>query len=173
MYEERNMRRSEKLFLIREQPEAIVPALDTVLGAQGYQRLAAETIHEDFSPLLVEEGGPLAFVLSPPRDEWTACFTSLAFDPEWDLAEALARGLELPVVYALFDGERDIYLYRYFEDGDLREEALPDSSARLDEPACLAKLATHGIDVTLVDDRVAGFGQEHLVVGYVNTQQEQ
>ena len=123
------------MFLIHEQPEAIVSALDTVLGAQGYQRLAAETIHEDFSPLLANRADRWRSVIAPAR-RCTACFTSLALDPEWDLADTRA-GLEVPVVYALFDGERDIYLYRYFEDGDLREEALSEALApRSTSPAC-------------------------------------
>ena len=162
------MRRSEKLILIKDEAAAIMEVLDAILEAQGYERLAARAISEDFSPLLYEEGGPLAFVLSPPRNEWVACFTSLALQAEWDLAEALARGLEQPVVYALFDAERDIYLYRYFEHGELREEALPEAPGTqpLDEAALLAILERHGIAEELVDDRVEGFGQEHLVLGY-------
>ena len=162
------MRRSEKLILIKDEPAAVVEVLDAILEAQGYERMAAQTISEDFSPLLHEEGGPLAFVLSPPRNEWVACFTSLAFQAEWELAEALARGLEQPVVYALFDAERDVYLYRYFEHGELHEEALPDAAGQeqLDETALLEMLQRHGVDVALVDDRIEGFGQEHLVVGY-------
>ena len=162
------MRRSEKLILVKDQPEAVVEVLDAILEAQGYERMAARTISEDFSPLLHEEGGPLAFVVSPPRNDWIACFTSLSLQAEWELAEALAHGLEQPVLYTLFDAEREVYLYRYFEHGELHAEALPEASGgeRLDEVALLAILQRYGVDAALVDDRVEGFGQEHLVVGY-------
>ena len=162
------MSRSEKLILVKDHPSAVVNALDVILQAQGYERTATQTIQEDFSPLLAEEGGPVAFVLSLPHDEWIVCFTSLAPDAEWQLAEALGRGLEQPVLYALFAAESNVYLYRYFEDGELREEALPDAPdmERLDEGALLSILERHGIAPALVDDRVEGFGEEHIVVGY-------
>ena len=163
------MRRSEKLILVRDTPATIVAALDALLAGDGYERVATRSIREDFSPLLHEEDGPLVFVLSPPRDEWVACFTSLALADEWELVEALAAGLEQPVVYALFDAVQDLYMYRYFAQGELREEALPEASAgpRLDETTTLQRLQQHGIGVDLVDDRIAGFDQEHLVVGYL------
>lgn len=161
------MSRSEKLILVRELPSTIVTALDAVLEAQGYQRVAAKAISEDFTPLLHEPEGPLAFVLSPVRDEWVACFSSLEADAEADLSAALARGLGQPLIYALFDADRGLVVYRYFENGDLREESLPGGDGeQLDEAGLLAKLAAHGVDVALVDDRAAGFGAEHLVVGY-------
>ncbi len=161
------MSRSEKLILVRELPSTIVNALDAVLDAQGYDRIALQAISEDFTPLLHEPEGPLAFVLSPVRDEWVACFSSLDADAEADLAAALARGIAQPVIYALFDAQRGVVAYRYFEDGDLREEALPgEDGEQLDEAGLLAKLEAHGVDAALVDDRAAGFGAEHLVVGY-------
>jgi hypothetical protein len=160
--------RSEKLMLIRETPPAIVEVLDSILGVQGYARAATRALTEDFTPLLHEQGEPLAFVLSSPRDEWVACFSSLAPTAEWELAEALAAGLEQPLVYVLLQPERDLYLYRRFEDGNLREEALPDAelSARLDEAAVLEKLRDHDVPVELLDDRTSAFGEEHLVLGY-------
>ena len=80
----------------------------------------------------------------------------------------MARGRERPVVYALFDADRHIYLYRYFDHAELHAEALPEApdGERLDEAGLLAIAQRHGIEVALVDDRVEGFGQEHLVVGY-------
>jgi len=166
------MSRSEKLILVRDVPSSIISVLDAVLGSQGLDRVAVESISEDFSPLLQEEGGPVAFVLSPPRGDWVACFSSLPPDAESDLAEALARGLEQPVVYALLDGVAGIVAYRYFERGDLHEESLPrdDGLSELDEARLIEKLQAHGIDVALVDDRTSGFGDEHLVVGYTTRQ---
>ena len=162
------MSRSEKLILIRDLHSAIVSALDDIFAAQGFERVALETISEDFSPLLHEAGEPLAFVLSPPRDEWVACWTSLDPDAEAEIARALAAGLEQPVVYVLFGGEQRANVYQYYESGDLSEESLPRTpdDPRLDEPALLDKLAGRGVDVALVDDRRAGFGTEHLVIGY-------
>lgn len=162
------MSRSEKLILVHDLPGSIVQALDGILAGQGYVRTAATTIAEDFSPILYEEGGPIAFVLSTPHDDWVACFTSLGVDEEGDLADALARALQQPVVYALFAAEQDLYVYRYWEQGDLREEVLPDADGveRLDEDALLDRLVRHGISPALVDDRASGFGEEHVVVGY-------
>lgn len=167
--ESRVMKRSEKLIFIRVAPGSIVGALDEILQSQGYERAAVRAISEDFTPLLAEAGGPLAFVLSPPRDEWVACYSSLAFAAEWELAEGLAAALDRPLIYALFDAERNVYLYRYFDGGDLREEALPETRATtLDEARLIEKLGGHGISMALVDDRRAGFGEEHLVVGYIH-----
>ncbi len=162
------MSRSDKVILIKDLPGAIVGALDGILAMQGFERVAVQTISEDFSPLLGEEGGPLAFVLSPPQNEWVACWTSLSPDDEAELAAAIAGGLEQPVVYTIFGGERGLNVYQYFEDGQLHEESLPEEGrdVGLDEPALLEKLAAHGIAATLVDDRAAGFGAEHLVIGY-------
>jgi len=162
------MARSEKLILIRDTHPAVLEGLDAILTNQGYARTATQTLAEDFSPLLHEEGGPLVFVLSPLRDEWLACFSSLAVVAEWELAEQLAVGLEQPLVYALFDAARDVCLYRYFERGELLEEALAgaETSIPLDEAMLLQKLQAHGIPVELVDDRTTAFGEEHLVLGY-------
>ncbi len=84
------------------------------------------------------------------------------------MAEALARGLEQPLVYALFDDDNLVYLYRYFENGALHEEALPEAPTAqpLDEAGLFALLERHGVGPELVDDRTQGFGEEHLVVGY-------
>ena len=163
------MSRSEKLILIKDLHGAIVDALDGIFAAQGFERAALQTISEDFSPLLHEGGEPLAFVLSPPRDEWVACWTSLDPDAEAEIARALASALEQPVVYALFGGEQGANVYQYYKNGELSEESLPQmpDDPRLDEAALLDKLADHGVDVTLVDDRLAGFGAEHLVIGYI------
>lgn len=162
------MSRSEKLLLVRELPSTIVSTLDVILQDQGYMRLGIEALHEDFSPLLVEEGGPIVFVLSAPQAEWVACFSSLAPDAEWEIAETLASAIECPVVYTIFAPERDTYIYRYWDQGDLHEEIIhmPGGEQVLDESGLLAQLATHGIDAALVDDRIASFGVEHLVVGY-------
>jgi hypothetical protein len=107
-------------------------------------------------------------VLSPPHGDWVACFSSLAPDGEAEVARALAAGLEQPVLYAIFGGESGVNVYQYFEQGDLHEEALPDGDEgiALDEAALLEKLQTHGVEASLVDDRAAGFGDEHLVIGY-------
>ena len=162
------MSRSEKLILVKDLPGAIVSALDTIFEAQGFERVALQTISEDFSPLLEEVGGPIAVVLSPPHNDWIACWTSLDPDAEAQLAAAVAAGLEQPVIYAIFGGDSGINVYRYYENGDLHEEALPEASGEpgLDEPALLAKLAEHGVDAALIDDRDSGFGAEHVVVGY-------
>lgn len=162
------MSRSEKLILVRDVPGAIVQALDAILVGQGYARMAAQTISEDFSPILNEPGGPLVFVLSAPHDDWVACFTSLSPEAEAELSGDLSRALQQPVVYALFAPEQDLYVYRYWEAGDLREEALPDASVseQLDEHGLQERLARHAIPLTLLDDREAGFGEEHIVVGY-------
>jgi hypothetical protein len=162
------MPRNEKLMLIRDVPSAIVDALDGVMQTQGLIRVAMREIEEDFTPLLNEAGGPLVVVLSQPRDDWTACFSSLAPDDEWALIEALAVALEQPAVYALFSAATDTYAYRYFADGVLHEEFVPDENASgsLDEVALLDRLGAHGIPLDLIDDRVLNFGAEHIMVGY-------
>src|SRR5919202_3707058 len=99
------MSRSEKLILVKDLPGAIVSALDAIFEAQGFERVAVRTISEDFSPLLQEEGGPIAVVLAPPRNDWIACWTSLDPDAEAQLAAAVAAGLEQPVIYAIFGGD--------------------------------------------------------------------
>ncbi len=99
---------SEKLILVRDLPSTIVTAIDAIQEAQGYERVAARTISEDFSPILHEPEGPLAFVLSPPHGDWVACFSSLAPDGEAEVARALAAGLEQPVLYAIFGGESGV-----------------------------------------------------------------
>ena len=167
------MSRSEKLILLQADPADCVAALDVILGARNYRRAATRTLSEDFSPLLHEAGEPAAFVFSPPVGDWIACFTSLAFAVEWEVAEELAVALEQPLVHAIFDGEYGVYGYRYFEAGELREEALPEGdSQELDETTLLERLREHGIEAGLVDDRVSGFGHEHLVVGYTREQKE-
>ena len=162
------MSRSEKLILVKDEPSTLVAALDATLANQGYVRSATQTIREDFTPLLSEEGEPLAFVISEPHNEWVACWTSLAPEVEWDLAEAVAHQLERPLIYAIFAGESAVYVYRYWDAGALQAEALPDAEGQdeLDEDALLAQLAEHGVPVELVDDRISGFDQEHLVLGY-------
>jgi len=160
------MSRSEKLILVRDLPQSIVAALDQILAAQGYVRVAAESISEDFSPLLQEEGGPLAFVLSEPRGDWVACFSSLDPEAESRLAEHLSAGLDQPVIYALLDGLAGAYLYRRWQSGQLHEEIVSDNGADLDEASLLQRLQEQGVDSTLIDDRTTGFGSEHLVVGY-------
>jgi hypothetical protein len=113
------VQRNEKLILIRELPAAIIDALDGVMESQGLVRVGLREIEEDWTPLLNEVGGPIAFVLSQPQNDWTACFSSLAPDDEWQLAEALAIGLEQPTVYALCNDDTNVYAYRYFENGVL------------------------------------------------------
>lgn len=168
------MSRSEKLILIRAEPADCIAALDAILAGRGYWRAATRTLSEDFAPLLHETGDPLAFVFSTTVAEWCACFTSLAFAAEWEVAEELAAALQLPLVHAVFDGTYAVYGYRYFENGELREEALPEGedAPELDEATLLERLQEHGIALELVDDRTTGFGREHLVVGYARDQQE-
>jgi hypothetical protein len=162
------MSRSEKLILVRAEPADCIAALDAILASRGYQRAATQSISEDFSPLLHETGDPLAFVFSATVEDWSACFTSLAFAAEWEVAEELAAALRQPLVHAVFDGTLAVYGYRYFEDGALREEALPEGedAPELDEARLLERLQGHGLALELVDDRATGFGREHLVVGY-------
>lgn len=162
------MQRNEKLTLIRDLPTAIIAVLDGVMATQGLRRIATRELEEDFTPLLNEPGGPLVFVLSQPRDDWTACFSSLVADDEWQLAEALASELEQPTAYVVISEDAERYAYRYFADGVLHEEFIPDDTGeeRLDLETLLGKLAAHGIPLDLIDDRSAGFGSEHIMVGY-------
>lgn len=162
------MSRDEKLILIRDVPAAIIDALDGVMATQGLRRVVTRELREDWSPLLAESGGPTMLVLSQPRDDWTACFSSLSFAAEWELSEAIAAGLEQPTVYALISDDTAAYAYRYFEDGVLREEVSPDGddSARLDSDALIERLLTHGIAPELIDDRTLNFGAAHILVGY-------
>lgn len=162
------MDRNEKLLLIRDVPAAIIDALDGVMETQGLVRVALREIEEDWTPLLADDGGPLVFVLSQPKDEWTACFSSLAPDAEWDLCAALAIALEQPTAYALLSDATDTSAYRYFSEGVLHEEYMPDEQPdmRLDAAALLDRLAQHDIPLDLIDDRTQGFGNQHLVVGY-------
>ncbi len=160
--------RDEKLMLIRDVPPAIIDALDGVLAAQGLQRVAMRELREDWTPLLSEPGGPVVFVLSQPQNDWTACFSSLDAEVEWAITEALAVGLEQPVIYALFSDTTDTYAYRYFESGVLHEEWLPDQydSPRLTSDSLIERLVTHGVPLALIDDRTLHFGAEHVLVGY-------
>lgn len=166
------MSRSEKLILVRGEPADCIAALDGILAARGYWRAVTRTISEDFAPMLHETGDPLAFVFSKSVDEWCACFTSLAFAAEWEVADELAAAMQQPLVHAVFDSTYAVYGYRYFENGELREEALPEGEEApdLDEATLLERLQEHGIALELVDDQAAGFGQEHLVVGYARDQ---
>ncbi|HEY0738361.1 MAG TPA: hypothetical protein VGD69_25810 [Herpetosiphonaceae bacterium] len=160
------MQRNEKLILIREIPAAIIDALDGVMEAQGLMRVGLREIEEDWTPLLNEAGGPIAFVLSQPQNDWTACFSSLAPDDEWQLAEALAIGLEQPTVYALCNDDTGVYAYRYFENGVLHQEHSPEDGESFDASALLEALAQHQIPIELLDDRTLSFGAEHILVGY-------
>ncbi len=162
------MTRSDKLLLIHDTPEAIVQALDAIMLSLGRRRVALRELDEDFTPLLADPGEPQVVVLSPAHDEWTACFTSLSPDQDWDLAEALGVGTEQPVAFVLVDEMLSVYAYRYFADGVLHEELLPDESVELgiDADALLERAARHGIPRSLVDDRVLDFGQRHLLVAY-------
>lgn len=162
------MQRNDSMILIRDVPEAIVEALDGVMATQGRQRVMLRELEEDFTPLLAETDGPLVFVLSQPHDDWTVCFSSLLPDDEWAISEMLAMSLEQPLIYALFSDVNATYAYRVFTDGLLHEEALPgeNTEAPLTAETLLDRLDTHGVPRDLVDDRISGFGQEHLLVGY-------
>jgi hypothetical protein len=162
------MSRNETLILVKNPPSTVVDGLDLVFGAQDYRRTILRTIDEDFTPLLNEQGGPVICVLSPPENDWVACWTSLSVDDEWEIAASLAQAIQEPVLCAVLSAEQGMYVYRYWENGDLREEALaasPDEEP-LDETKLLACLERHGIPATLIDDRVDGVGREHIVLGY-------
>ncbi|HEX6291513.1 MAG TPA: hypothetical protein VFZ66_20185 [Herpetosiphonaceae bacterium] len=165
------MQRNEKLMVIHDVPAAIVDALDGVMAAQGLVRVVVREIEEDFTPLLNEPGGPLIFVLSQPQNDWTACFSSLEPDAEWQLIEALSVALEQPAVYALFSDTTSVYAYRYFENGVLHEEYTPDEGERFSADMLLERLANHGISLDLIDDRTLNFGAEHILVGYSGEEQ--
>lgn len=160
------MQRNEKVILIREIPAAIIDALDGVMEAQGLARVALREIEEDFTPLLNEAGGPIVFVLSQPQNDWTACFSSLLPDDEWQIVEALAIGLEQPTAYALCNDDTGVYAYRYFENGVLHQEHSPEDGEPFDGAALLDALAQHQIPSELLDDRTLSFGAEHILVGY-------
>jgi hypothetical protein len=136
------------------------------MAAQSLMRVAVREIQEDFTPLLNEVGDPIVFVLSQPQNDWTACFSSLMPDDEWQLAEALAVGLEQPTVYAVFNDDASAYAYRYFENGVLHEERTPDEGENLNSDGMIERLASHGIPLDLIDDRTLNFGAEHILVGY-------
>ncbi len=129
-------------------------------------RIATREIAEDFTPLLTEQGGPTVVVLSQTKDDWTACFSSLMPDTEWQLAEAVAVGLEQPTVYAIFSDATETYAYRYFADGVLHEEFLPTGDERLDGAMLSKRLAAHAIPAALIDDRTLTFNEQHLLVAY-------
>lgn len=164
------MQRNEKLMLIRDVPAAIIDALDSVMETQHFVRLFLREIEEDWTPLLNEAGGPLVFVLSQPQDDWTAVFSSLVLDDEAAVAEAIAIGLEQPTIYTILSDDIGQYGYRYFADGVLHEEYLPDGAVdeRLDADGLMQRLEAHGVPPTLIDDRVLTFGAQHLLVGYTN-----
>ncbi|GAC1353574.1 MAG: hypothetical protein NVS4B8_17930 [Herpetosiphon sp.] len=162
------MNRNEHMLVVKAGLAAVTGALDTILAPHGFQRTTTRRIREDFTPLLNEPNGPIAFVLSDPEQEWTACWSTLTPTSEWRLAETLARRLEQPVFYALFAAERDLYAYRYWDAGRLQAEALPryhDSS--LDEAGLLDVLAARHIPPTLIDDRRLRFATPHTVLGYL------
>lgn len=163
------MQRNEKLMLIRDVPAAIIDALDAVMETQGLMRVFLREIEEDWTPLLNEEGGPLVFVLSQPYDEWTAIFSSLPMDDELVVAEALAFGLEQPTLSVLLSDDTGVYGYRYFDEGVLHEEFLPDGSVerRLDFDALVERLRAHHVPLAAIDDRVLNFGAVHILVGYI------
>ena len=160
------MDRNEKLVLIRDVPAAIVDALDGIMATQGLSRIATREIAEDFTPLLSEDGGPVVFVLSEMTDDWTACYSSLTVDDEWQLCEVLAISLEQPTAYAIFSDATATYAYRYFADSVLHEERLPDDDTTLDSAGLVERLAAHAIPQALIDDRTLSFDQQHLLVGY-------
>lgn len=160
------MQRHEKLMLIRDVPAAIIDTLDAIMATQGLLRLATRELTEDFTPLLTEEGGPVVFVLSQTKQDWTACFSSLAADDEWQLVEAIAQGLEQPAAYAVFSDTTDTYAYRFFDNGVLHEEYTPNNEERIDGAGLSERLAAHGIPLELIDDRTLSFDEEHVLVGY-------
>lgn len=160
------MQRHEKLMLIRDVPGAIIDTLDGIMATQGLIRLATRELAEDFTPLLTEEGGPAVFVLSQTKQDWTACFSSLAADDEWQLVEAIALGLEQPTAYVVFSDTTDTYAYRFFADGVLHEEQTPTSEERIDGMGLSERLQAHGIPLELIDDRTLSFDEEHVLVGY-------
>ncbi|MBA3945711.1 MAG: hypothetical protein H0X37_14230 [Herpetosiphonaceae bacterium] len=163
------MSRNESVILIKALPGTVTSALDEVLASQGLVRAATRAIRADFTPLLNEPGEPLAFVLSEPQAEWLACWTSLALDAEWEVAETLARGLQQPVLCAIFAADRGMFAYRYWEDGDLRAEAVPlPGASALNEPGLLAELCHRGVPLALIDDLTNGWTREHIVLGYMH-----
>lgn len=162
------MERDDKMILIRDVPAAVIDALDGILATQGLARIALRELHEDWSPLLAETGGPTAFVLSEPQNEWTACFSSLEPDADWQLAEALAMSLEQPTIVLLISAASGQYAYRCFEEGVLREESLPDDEQPLTEATLMERLAAHGVPPELLDDRRLSFDRMHLLLGYAS-----
>ena len=160
------MQRHEKLMLIRDVPAAIIDTLNAIMATQGQIRLATRELTEDFTPLLTEEGGPTVFVLSQTKQDWTACFSSLAADDEWQLAEAIALSLQQPTAFVVFSDTTDTYAYRFFAEGILHEEHTPTNEERLDGGVLSEKLAAHAIPLELIDDRTLSFDEEHVLVGY-------
>lgn len=167
------MQRNEKIIFVRDVSAAVIEALDGVMTAQGLLRIATREIAEDWTPLLTEFGGPTVFVLSQPKQDWTACFSSLAIDDEWQIAEAIAQALAQPTVYAIWSDATGSFAYRYFDEGLLREEYMPGVDQRLDSAALDERVAAHGIPPELIDDRELSFNEEHLLVGYGTERQLQ
>ncbi len=167
------MSRNETLILVKNPQSTVVDGLDMIFEARGYRRTILRTIDQDFSPMLGEEGGPLIFVLSQPQDDWIACWTSLPLEGEWEIAESLAQALDEPVACVVLSADPALHIYRYWDQGDLREEATADmpDNEQLNETTLLAHLARHGITEALIDDRVDGYGREHIVAGYVPMEQ--
>jgi hypothetical protein len=160
------MQRNEKIIFVRDVSAAIIEALDGVMAVQGMLRIATREIAEDWTPLLTEFGGPTVFVLSQPKQDWTACFSSLQIDDEWQVAEAIATALEQPTIYAAWSDATGSYAYRYFDEGILREEYMPGEDQGVDSSALNERVIAHGIPTELIDDRELNFNEEHLLVGY-------
>ena len=160
---------NELLLLIRETPATVAMALDELMTSQGYVAVAARDLRQDFTPLLVTDDGGVAFVLSQPREDWIACFTSLDASDLWAVAEDLARALAQPLFLVLLAPAQGIVAYRYFIEGNLRAELEPEPGQppALDQAGLIELLAGHGVPVELLYDRVAHFGQEHLGIAYV------
>lgn len=162
------MSRNETLILVKNPQSTVIDGLDMLMAARDYERTILRTIDEDFTPMLTEQGGPVVFVLSQPEDDWIACWTSLPVDGEWEIAQMLAVATEEPVAAVVFNADPAMHIYRFWDNGDLREEATADmpDNEDLTETSLLAHLARHGIAESLIDDRVDGYGREHIALGY-------
>jgi hypothetical protein len=162
------MNLNELLLLIHETPATVAVALDELMAAHGYVAVAARDLHQDFTPLLVTDDGGIAFVLSQPREDWIACFTSLDATDLWAIVEELARVLAQPILLVLIAADQDIVAYRFFEEGRLRAELEPEPGAApaLDQAGLIELVKRHGVPVELLYDRVEYFGQEHLGIAY-------
>jgi hypothetical protein len=162
------MNLNELLLLIRETPATVAIALDELMASRGYVAVAARDLHQDFTPLLVTDDGGVAFVLSQPREDWIACFTSLDATDLWEIVEDLARAISQPLFLILVAQAHDIVAYRYFFEGNLRAELEPGPGQppALDQAGLVELLASHGVPAELLYDRVEHFGEEHLGIAY-------